>query len=298
MEHDPLNLQHPLLDAIDLEILMHRNVHFGGNFSVMIEYYQQEGVGVMPDFSLERIEDLASAEKQMGTDLADSMLPESAKIEVEKAKQVYLDLRTIYEQEDPPKLPKLIADVILTEEEEPKKEIEALVQCGKEALPALIDLIQADTFYEPLYPGYGRAPIFAAEALEKMHDPQAIPPLFEALGKQNFFTDEALLKALASFGDQAREFLAKRLMHKPLSKDNEIAAMALNYFPDSEEVAKLFLTMLEDPEVFKNQTLVTYSLCGCSALAIEDKSRLEDIYNSFKDKQLKEECALILKSIN
>ena len=45
----------PLLDAIDLDILMHKDAHFGGNFDIMIDYYEKEGVGSMPDFETDRI---------------------------------------------------------------------------------------------------------------------------------------------------------------------------------------------------------------------------------------------------
>ena len=37
----------PLTDELDHAILMHKDVHFGGNFSLMIEYYKEEGKGVI-----------------------------------------------------------------------------------------------------------------------------------------------------------------------------------------------------------------------------------------------------------
>ena len=55
----------PLVDALDHEILMHRDAHFGGLFSVMIDYYQTEGKGVQPQFSLQRIEKLQQLEKEL-----------------------------------------------------------------------------------------------------------------------------------------------------------------------------------------------------------------------------------------
>lgn len=257
----------PLLDTIGLEILMHRDVHFGGNFDIMIEYYEQDGIGVMPDFSLEQIIRLQALEKEGGGNLSDSYLPEPAKALVAKSKELYLEFRNAYEtkKKDDPML--LISDLLLSEDENPESEIQALAEHNKEVFPALINLISSPSFYDPLYPGYGRAPVFAAKCLGRIADERAIAPLFEAMGQENFFTDEAIIAAICSFGDKSKEFLFKVLRNKPFSKDNEHAAITLNSFGDDPEVATACLAVLSDPETFKHQSFSTYLIFACSNLA-------------------------------
>ena len=259
----------PLLNAVDLEILMHRDAHFGGNFDVMIDYYEQSGVGTMPDFELDRMRQLKLQEDESDEDLADKFMPEPAKQTVEKAKKLYVDLRNIYEVSNTESVPKLISDLILAEEEVPLKEIDLLVKVGKDATNELINLLTSDSFYDPLFPGYGRAPIFAAKALAEIKDPKAIPFLFTAIGQDNFFTDDEIIKALMSFGEAAKEFLIKRLIAKPYSRDNENAIIALSTLEDDPDVAQIALGMLGDSETWYHEAFVSYLIFACSGLVHE-----------------------------
>ena len=265
----------PTLDTLRLEMIMHRNAHFGGSFDVMIEYYRNDGVGVMPDFDIETLQELKDLEDDQDLNEA---LPEPAKLEVEKAQERYRLLRDVYEQED--LAPQLLSNLILSEDEQPNAEIEAIAAKGSELLPQLIDLIRADTFYNPLYPGYGRSPIFAAQCLAKIGDKEAIAPLFEAIGHENFFTDEALISALSSFGDPAKEFLLKVLSQTPVSKDNEHAAIALGAFEPDETIAKASLTLLEEKGTLERGSLAPYLIFACSALAKEDRIRFQTLINN------------------
>lgn len=293
------DLNIPMLDTIDLEILMHRDVHFGGSFSLMLEYYDKKGIGAMPDFSIKRMKKLQLEEEKLGKNLSELLLPSSAQEVIDDAKKMYLNLRDVYEKKtSSPERPLLIAvsDLIFSEEEEPKAEIESLCKYGKEAVTSLIDLLKTDELYDPLYPGYGRAPILAAQCLAKIRDERAITPLFEMLGQENFFTDDALISALVSFGNKAREFLLKRLSHKPFSKDNEHAAIVLTSFPEEECIAKACLELLQDPDMKKHTTLANYLILGCAALINpEDKKlflSLKEVFPGF----IKNEMDLIAKS--
>lgn len=258
--------QLPIIDAIDMEILMHRDAHFGSNFETMLEYYEQQGVGVMPDFQLEEIKKLKNLEQQMHQNLSEVYLPEPAKKVVEESRKLYQSLRDNYSNDNASPISLIISDLILAEEEIPEKEIAAVVNQGKEIVPALIDLISSPSFYEPLYPGYGRAPIFAARCLAMIQDERSIKPLFEAIGHDNFFTDEEIIRALRTFGDIAKSFLAKVLKTTPFSKDNEHAAIALSAFPEDEEIAKCCLEVLQNEEVFKRPTLAHYLIFPCISL--------------------------------
>lgn len=271
----------PLLDAVDQEILMHRDVHFGGNFPIMIDYYKTESVGVMPDFEMIRIKELKKLQDELGEDLSMKVLPLPAVEEVNRAKELYKKFRDVYEQSD--EIPRLVSDLILAEEGQPEKEIAALVGKGDLAVDPLIHIIDSADFYDPLFPGYGRAPGLAAMCLGKIGNPKAVYHLFLAVGKENFFVDEAIIQAIVAFGDAGKEFLFKRLMQKPINKDNENAAVILASYPLDEEIAKLSLHVLLDPETLQHEALSSYLICMCEGLKGETERKQ---FKSFSEKKV------------
>ena len=267
----------PLMDAIDMEILMHRDAHFGASFGEMIDYYEKESVGVMPDFELKRIRELAHIEKETDGDLSSLVLSKSAHSQIEAAKQLYMDLREVYEKDPANPHAILLSNLILSEKPHPTEEIAAIVHEGSEMVPLLIDLISSESFYDPLFPGYGRAPLFAAECLAELKDETAIPVLFGALGQENFFTDEAMIKALSSFGKKSKTFLINALKHKPYSRNNEHAAICLLEFGDDPEIASCCLDVLKEVKSLKNNSFAAYLVFGCAGLE-KDQERKD-----FKD---------------
>jgi hypothetical protein len=269
---DDLNV--PFLDSQDIDILMHREIHFSGSFPVMLEYYEQEGIGAVPDFPLQRIDRLMQEEQRLGRNLAEALLPSSAHRTIEEAKHIYLRLREVYEYPTVHPLSLAISDLILSEEDVPQEEINALCSYQEAAVAPLVELLKTPQFYDPLYPGYGRAPILAAQCLAKLQDIKAISALFEALGQEHFFTDDAMISALRSFGKDAVDFLLKRLSHKPFSKDNEYAAIALSSFPEEHRIAHASLHLLHDPDVKQIPTLAQYLALGCSALKTTEEKKL------------------------
>ena len=287
----------PLIDTLDLEILMHRDVHFGGSFPIMIDYYNQDGVGVMPDFEIEQLENLSHLEQELGQNLSDLYLSEEAKKVVEEARELYNQLRTSYTESNL-ETPLLISDLILSEEAEPLKEMEAIVKEGKTLVPALIHLISSTSFYDPLFPGYGRSPIFAAKCLAKIQDTRAIAPLFEAIGEENFFTDEEIIKALCSFGEKAKSFLLKILKHKPFSKENEHAAIVLSTFPEDPEIASVCLDLLKQEEVLQKPRFASYLIFACSALStpLEKETFIEVSKKPTLPKELQKEMEVIIRN--
>jgi hypothetical protein len=290
--------QIPAVDAIDMEILMHRDAHFGGNFEVMIEYYEQNGVGVMPDFEIQEIKRLQNLEWDLKENLSKIYLPEPAKEVVSDSQKLYQSLREAYSNSEKDPLPILLSDLILSEELVPIKEIEALVNQKEKAVPPLIHLLSSPSFYEPLYPGYGRTPIFAAKCLGKIQDERAIPPLFEALGQENFFTDEEIIYALRLFGDKAKSFLIQRLIGTPFSKDNEHAAIALSAFPEDPEIAKKALDLLTQGDVFHRFSLASYLIFACHDLKDPQDQQvfIRLAQNPSIQKSLRDEIQLVAKS--
>ena len=287
----------PLLNTTDIDILAHKEAHFGGNFPTMIEYYKADGVGVMPDFSLQRIEELYAFEKTEKINLADEAIPPGEKERIARARTLYTDLREVYGTAKPDAVPTLISDLILTEDEEATREIAALVRKGKESVEALLLLIQSDNFYDPLYPGYGRAPVFAAKVLQKIGDERAIQPLFEAMGQENFFTDDAMIGALASFGDRARKFLLQTLKHKPFNKDNGHAAIVLSSMEDHPDTGAACLELLQEEKV---PFFAHYLVFGCAGL--EDATKRDTFKaflnsNKFSD-EIKNEIKVVINNFS
>lgn len=257
----------PLANAQDSAILMHRDVHFGGKFDVMLDYYINEGKGVNPDFDLERIHTLAKIEKETKKNLAPEILSGADAEKIAEAKNAYKKLRSLYDHpKSATKNMLLIADLILSEDLEPQKEIEAIVQEKSAIVPALIELLRSEEYYDPLFPGYGLAPSLAAQCLGLIGDKRAIVSLFEAMKQGDFFDEDVDLAALKAIGNPAKEFLLKVLHGRPINEDNERAAIALIAFKDDEQVSKTCLEMLKDLQIRKNIPLSTYLILACEGL--------------------------------
>lgn len=256
-----------LTDELDHLILMHRDAHFAGDFGIMLAYYQEDHIGVNPEFDLERIAYLAEVEKHLGQNLASLILSGQEAEKVASARLAYERLKEIYDQEEEKSpFPRLLADLILTEDEEPEAEIEAIVAQGTRIVPELLHILKSDDAYDPLFPGYGYAPYFAILCLGKIKDPSAVIPLFEVLGHDFIFEEEVILASLRKIGDPAKRFLLDVLKGRPLTKDSENAAYALTMFADQEQVALFCLDQLKDPEVLQRPLLRSYLLSNCEEL--------------------------------
>ncbi len=280
-----------LTDELDHQVLMHRDAHFGGDFKVMLTYYQEDHLGVYPEFDLDRIAYLAEVEMQLGQNLAPMILTAAEAEKVAQARRAYEMLKEIYEQEEEEKssFPRLLADLILTESEEPEEEIEAIVAQGSRIVPELIHMVRSDEAYDPLYPGYGFAPYLAIICIGKIKDPSAIIPLFEALGREMAFDEEVILGALREIGNPAKAFLLDVLTGRPITKDVIQAAFALAVFADQVEVEQLCFEQLRDKDVMAHPLLRSYLLNNCEGLrntphqkALEEMGHNPDIPADFQ----------------
>lgn len=259
----------PLFSAIDSAILMHRDAHFGGQFEIMLDYYAKEGKGVHPDFDIDRIYQLNLIEKNLKQNLAGLLLSGAEAEKISRSRAAYRNLRHLYEiSKSKQAHPLLIADLILSEDEEPETEIEAIVQEKGAIVPLLIDLIKNEDFHDPLFPGYGLAPALAVKCLGRIKDKRAIITLFEALGEGDFFDDDIILEALRAIGEPAKAFLLKVVHGFPLNGDNEKAAIALIAFKDDAEVSERCFRLLEDPNVRKDPVLAIYLVLACENLPV------------------------------
>lgn len=291
----------PVAYSIDNAILMHRDAHFGGDFDVMIAYYQKDGRGISKDFDIERIQSLAQTEKATGKNLSPIMLSGAEAEKVADSRKMYQDLRSLCESTNATKkIPRLVAELILSENEEIPQATNAIVAEKSAAVPALIDLLRSEEFHDPLSPGYGEAPALAAECLGKIGDKRAIISLFEAIGSGDFFDEDTILSALKTIGAPAKEFLLKVLHGKPITSDNEQAALALLSFKGDQDVAITCLKMLQEIDIVKHTPLATYLILCCEGLSSpQDRKALVDLASKDSTpKILKQDIAAITKSWN
>lgn len=269
MEHDDDHdvEEFPIAYSIDNLILMHRDAHFGNDFNIMLDYYKKNGRGTSPEFDIERIQTLADTQQAQGKDLSPLMLSGTEAEKIAHAKKLYKNLRALCESsKKKTAVPKLIAELILAEEEEIDAAIQAVVAEKSAIVPALIDLLRSEDFYDPLAPGYGYAPTLAATCLGKIGDKRAIISLFEAMGSGDFFNEDIILDSLRAIGEPAKRFLLTVLQGKPLTGDNEQAAVALIAFKNDPEVAATCLKMLQELDMAKHLPLATYLLLACEGL--------------------------------
>lgn len=261
-----------LIDAQDIAILMHRDAHFGGKFEFMIDYYEKEGKGIFPEFDIERIRELHEMEKRLEQNLAPLLLSGSDAERVGQAKTAYKKLRDLYEMTSQKsgvtqaQYPRLIADLILSEEEEPEQEMEAIIAEKEAIVPALLDLVRAEDFYDPLFPGYGLAPLLAAKCLGRIGDKRAVVALFELIGEKDFINEDLALDALKAIGDPAKSFLLKVLHGTPITYDNERAAVALLSFQDDPQVVDTAFAMLKKIDMKQHLLLASHLVLICEGL--------------------------------
>jgi hypothetical protein len=257
----------PITYSIDNAILMHRDAHFAGSFPIMLEYYRKEGRGCFHEFEIARIEDLAQTEMLSGKNLSSTLLSGAEAEKIGRSRERYKSLRAVYENPDPKKIhPKLIADLILAEDEDLDKAIDAIVEEKSSIVPALIELMHDEDLHDNLFPGYGQAALLAARCLGKIGDKRALIALYEPIGEENLFDEDILLEALYNIGEPAKNFLLKILHAKPLTYDNERAAVALIKFKDDQEIATAALKMLQELDLKKHPILANYLALICAGL--------------------------------
>lgn len=286
----------PIADMYDHEILMHRDIHFSGSFEIMLKYYEEEGKGANPEFETSRIKILQKTESINNVNLSDELLDEDERKLVQTAREKYQSLRAIYEDPNPG-IARLIADLILSEDIEAEEEIRNLVKEGKKATAPLLEILSSDEFFDPLFPGYGLTPIYAAKALGQIKDESCIPKLFETLTKADFFTEETIFEALKEIGDPAERFLVKVLKHQPFTKDNELAATALLFFPLTEPLSSEFLEVLANPKSHDNHQLSLYLVLGCEGLKdVKQRERFKDIIKLISDPEINVEANYLIKN--
>lgn len=283
----------PLFEEEDRDILMHRDAHFSKSFPLMSDYYDKEGKGSVLDIFSSRIDDLMLLEEKLGRDLAPLVLQGADAERIGKAKAMYQVLKQQYENPASPKELIALIDLIFSEEEEPEDDAKRAALIGKAMIPYLISVIKTEELYDPLFPGYGKAPIAAALALGLLKAEEAIIPLFLMLGRNDFDIESAGLSSLSLIGEKAKQFCLNVLKSRPLTQDNERAAIAISAFSSDDSISQTLFSQLEDKEVQKKEPLIFYLIAACENLPKNAKPALKKIAASLPENLKKEMISLL-----
>jgi hypothetical protein len=250
----------PLFDEEDILLLMHRDAHFSGSFSAMKEYYANpEAKGVLEEIDPERIEFLESVQTRIKHDLAPLLITGPNAEKVALAKKMYRELQEV--ADSTASSPEgVLAQAVLSEDE--IDEILARSSRELQARPeSLLLLATSELLSDPLFPGYGRAPIMAIRLLGQMKYEPATRGLFSLINRTDFDTESAALAALKRIGAPARQFALMRLASYPFTVDHERAALVLIEFLPDPEIEALFTSLVHDPRL-TNSRLKEYLSIG------------------------------------
>lgn len=250
----------PLFEEEDVLILMHRDVHFSGSFSAMKEYYANpEAKGVLEEIDPGRIDFLESVQTRIKHDLAPLLITGPNAERVALAKKTYAELQEVATKTS--STPEgALAAAILSEQE-----IDEILSSSSQLLQArpesLLLLATSELFGDPLFPGYGTAPLLAIRLLGQMKYGPAIPGLFSLITRSDFDVETAALSALKQIGAPARQFALLRLASYPFTADHERAVLVLIEFLPDPEIEALFTSLIHDPRL-TNPRLKEYLSIG------------------------------------
>jgi hypothetical protein len=284
----------PLFDEEDRDILMHREAHFASNFDLMLQAYKAEDPSSVLDIDLARIYELKYLEEKLGKSLAPLVLHAQDAQTIKRVRTMYRLFQELLQEEKNP-LYVAMAELILAED--PIEEVEKrCLELQDVCVSPLITIIQSDILYDPVYPGYGLAPMRAAHILGVLKADQAIPYLFYMLSSDTFDTQSAALQALKKIGEKAKIFCIEHLQSRPFSKSNELAAMALASFSCDDQIAQALIHELQDPKVWFEEPLVFYILASSEALPKSTHEAFYEILNNPSlPQEVRDEMQLITK---
>jgi hypothetical protein len=265
--YEGVGIAMPIFDEEDRDIVLHRDAHFAGSFPLMIEAYENEDISAVLPVETRRIKTLYHLEQSLEKNIAPFLLHAPDALKVNAVRKMY---RLLQESSTP------IADLILSEEE-PEVVAKKTALHGESIASSLLSLLENELFYDTLFPGYGQAPIAAALTLGILKIEKAIPVLFSLLHTTEFEIESAALQALSMIGEKAKQFCIERLLARPLSTDNEKAALALSAFAIDDQIISALFQQLQDPLVLKRESLISYILASCEELPQSWLSKYSEI---------------------
>lgn len=264
-----------VIDEEDRDILLQREAHFGGSFVAMEEYYQNpERIGVVEALSPNRIAFLADVERRLGQNIAPKILSGRDAEHIARAKKTYdmiAELSHNDVQNEMPSSLKLFLRLINDEGELNSDEF-ALSDMEKNALlrdpKPLLQLASSDEFRDPLFPGFGKAPLRALQALAKSCVQEALPLFFRLLATAQEEEEEELLGLIPQFGEAGFEYARRTFLQRPVTPFHEkLILLLVKFMPTHEnEMKMLLLQELESQELYSFPSVLQWVIVGLSDL--------------------------------
>ena len=108
------------------------------------------------------------------------------------------------------------------------------------------------------------------------------------LFEDDFETESASLQALSIMQEHVMPFVRTQLASRPLTKNNERAAILCSSLIADESLTEAILKELEDPEVQQSESLTTYLVLACTHIPEKLHSRFSAICGKISDDASKE----------
>jgi len=155
----------------------------------------------------------------------------------------------------------VVARLVNAGERLPGSAAEALLRCGREVVPMLVEVLEDRALAQRDAPGGGYAPIHAARVLRDLEASEAIEPMLRVLARCDAMDllYSALVEALGSFGSPVLEpALAVHAAGESEDQRSAIADVLSRLSVRDRRVLAVLLRMLEDDVVLGAGLLAEY----------------------------------------
>ena len=269
-------LDAPTLDELDVSLLMQKNIHFGGSFQEMLEYYQDVSLlEHRDDIDIDRVSYLKEVE-DAGTDL-EELLDEQTLEEIEDKKSLYSQIEDQAADSNNPE-EQAIANLILCSEFDVEDEIITAANLGDDIVPYVLKIIERDDFYSKISPGQGRAPASAIRVLIALRDNSAILLLFSRMFNISTYTEGVFMQYFREFEAETKELIRRMLSGKTWSLDHERALSIATYLSFNQEIAdECFAIIKDQSRCPKDEAYQTYLALVSNGDFDFPQNRKEDI---------------------
>ena len=251
--------QLPLFDEEYQTILLHRDVHFGQNFDVMLEYYaRDEAPGIQEDIEIRKIKELMALEKKLGKNIAPYLLGGAEMERIAFFRGLYRQFETLLSLSPEGSTERLIAEFFLSDGEW-ESVLQKIDSSSIQKVHLLKEILLDDIWFDPLSPGFGMVPKAIVRIFGQRPSSESVRTLFSILEQGSFEFEEEVLSALRKIGDLARDFCIERFVSSQDVREKEKALIVLSRFVPDKKVQECVLTWLEK-EPHPNNRLKEYAL--------------------------------------
>jgi hypothetical protein len=245
-------MQWPVEEELVCDILLHKKVHFGDSFDVMLKYYEEEEhIGIINGITKKDIIDVYQMVLQDET-LEDKLVDNHHLDQIEHALEQYRSIKTLIEiKGEYNDIYQLFVDLVFSENDK-EGYIETILNHKHKdiVLDQASKIIEDPRYYSNLSPGYGFLPISMMKLVGRTKDKRWMKPLFNALLRYGSSYDDVILTVMAGYHDQVKQSMLQKLQSTPYSKDNERAALILGVSNlNNEERNVIYSFLLQQMEV-------------------------------------------------